>query len=140
LRQSGAPPRSTDVPCSGGAGPLAGNFGAPFGVQPGSLPRPLFASMTVADRIRAKILPALFACLVVFPLDEARAQLYAEVPGSELTVYLMTMGPDEIVWERDGHNAILIRDELRETDIAYNLGMFSFDQENFILRFIRGEM
>ncbi len=96
--------------------------------------------MTVADRIRAKILPALFACLVVFPLGEARAQLSAEVPGSELTVYLMTMGPGEMVWERFGHNAIRIRDELRETDIAYNYGMFSFDQENFILRFIRGEM
>jgi hypothetical protein len=60
--------------------------------------------------------------------------------GSELTAYLMTMGPGSAVWERFGHNAIWIRDELRGTDVAYNYGMFSFEQENFFLRFIRGHM
>lgn len=60
--------------------------------------------------------------------------------GEELTVYLMTMGPGPAVWERFGHNAIWVRDRLRGTDVAYNYGMFSFDQENFILRFIQGRM
>lgn len=69
----------------------------------------------------------------VLPFDPA-------VPGSELTVYLMTMGPGAFVWERFGHNAIWIHDEARQTDIAYNWGLFSFDQEGFILRFLRGHM
>jgi hypothetical protein len=60
--------------------------------------------------------------------------------GSELSVYLMTMGPGTHVWERFGHNAIRVRDELRGTDVAYNYGMFSFEQDRFILRFIRGHM
>jgi len=60
--------------------------------------------------------------------------------GSELTVYLMTMGPGSMVWERFGHNAIWIRDDGRGTDIAYNYGMFSFQQDAFVLRFIRGHM
>ncbi|MEX2570685.1 MAG: DUF4105 domain-containing protein [Gemmatimonadota bacterium] len=60
--------------------------------------------------------------------------------GEELTVYVMTMGPGAYVWERFGHNAIRIRDELRGTDVSYNYGMFSFDQEGFVLRFIRGHM
>jgi hypothetical protein len=64
----------------------------------------------------------------------------AAEPGSELTVYLMTMGPGDLVWERFGHNAIWIRDHSRGTDVAYNYGMFSFDQENFLLRFVRGHM
>src|SRR5690606_37823062 len=51
--------------------------------------------------------------------------------GEELTVYLMTMGPGSAFWERFGHNAIWIRDDLRRTNVAYNYGMFSFDQENF---------
>jgi hypothetical protein len=59
--------------------------------------------------------------------------------GAELTVYLMTMGPGDFVWERFGHNAIWIRDNFLGTHVAYNYGMFSFEQENFILRFIRGE-
>jgi hypothetical protein len=60
--------------------------------------------------------------------------------GEALHVYVMTMGPGEFVWERFGHNAIRIRDEIGGTDIAYNYGMFSFEQEDFVLRFIRGHM
>jgi len=60
--------------------------------------------------------------------------------GEELTIYLMTMGPGSAVWERFGHNALWIRDDVLDTDIAYDYGRFSFEQENFLLRFIRGEM
>jgi hypothetical protein len=61
-------------------------------------------------------------------------------PGSELRVYLLTMGPGERVWERFGHNAIWIRDPASQPDTAYNYGLFDFQQENFLLRFIRGQM
>lgn len=64
----------------------------------------------------------------------------AATPGDELTVYIMTMGPGANVWERFGHNAIWIRDAETGTDVAYNYGMFSFEQENFLLRFIQGQM
>lgn len=72
----------------------------------------------------------------------AQAQGPAQEParGEELRVYLMTMGPGTFVWERFGHNAIRITDAARGTDIAYNYGMFSFDQDGFLLRFIRGHM
>lgn len=60
--------------------------------------------------------------------------------GESLVVYVMTMGPGAAVWERFGHNAILIRDTARDIEVAYNYGLFSFEQENFILRFIRGHM
>jgi hypothetical protein len=61
-------------------------------------------------------------------------------PGSELRVYLMTMGPGERVWERFGHNAIWILDPASPQDTAYNYGLFDFHQQNFLLRFIRGQM
>ncbi len=61
-------------------------------------------------------------------------------PGSHLTVYLMTMGPGEQVWERFGHNAIWIHDAVAGTDIAYNYGLFDFHQQDFLPRFIRGQM
>jgi hypothetical protein len=68
------------------------------------------------------------------------AQRRAPEPGSELRVYLMTMGPGAEVWERFGHNAIWIDDPTAEPDTAYNYGLFDFRQENFLLRFARGEM
>ena len=64
----------------------------------------------------------------------------AAPPGSELRVYLMTMGPGAAVWERFGHNAIWIDDPSVDPDTTYNYGLFDFRQENFLLRFIRGQM
>ncbi|HKU60250.1 MAG TPA: DUF4105 domain-containing protein [Gemmatimonadales bacterium] len=61
-------------------------------------------------------------------------------PGSQLTVYLMTMGPGSLVWERFGHNAIWIHDPSSPPDQAYNYGLFDFQQQNFLLRFIKGQM
>ena len=52
----------------------------------------------------------------------------------------MTFGPGRQVWERFGHNAIWIHDPASGTDEAYNYGLFDFNQENFLLRFIRGQM
>jgi hypothetical protein len=62
------------------------------------------------------------------------------LPGEELVVYLMTIGPGSAIWESFGHNAIWVRDQARGTDIAYNYGMFDFAQPGFIPRLMRGEM
>lgn len=60
-------------------------------------------------------------------------------PGSNLTVYLLTFGWGEVVWERFGHNAIWIKDRARGTDVTYNWGMFDFNQPHFITRFLTGD-
>jgi hypothetical protein len=64
----------------------------------------------------------------------------AEPPGSQLTISVMTMGVGAQVWERFGHNAIIVEDRSRGTSTAYNYGMFSFRQDNFLLRFLQGRM
>ena len=74
------------------------------------------------------------------PLAGQRAAAPVRAPGSELTVYLMTMGPGRLVWERFGHNAIWIHDPAASPDQAYNYGLFDFQQQNFLLRFIKGQM
>jgi len=60
-------------------------------------------------------------------------------PGSHLTVYLLTFGWGDVVWERFGHNAIWIKDRARGTDVTYNWGMFDFNQPNFLTRFLTGD-
>jgi hypothetical protein len=52
----------------------------------------------------------------------------------------MTMGPGPLVWERFGHNAIWIHDPADGSDLAYNYGLFDFQQQHFLLRFIKGQM
>lgn len=61
-------------------------------------------------------------------------------PGSNLTVYLMTMGPGDQVWEKFGHNAIWIHDAAAGTDVAYHWGLFDFADKDFVPRFIQGRM
>lgn len=61
-------------------------------------------------------------------------------PGSELTVYLLTMSSGDQVWEKFGHNAIWIHDDLRGSDVVYHWGLFDFADENFLPNFIRGRM
>jgi hypothetical protein len=57
-----------------------------------------------------------------------------------LEVSLLTIGPGSIFWERFGHNAIVVRDRDAGTAIAYNYGIFDFEQENFLENFARGNM
>lgn len=63
----------------------------------------------------------------------------AGVPGAELTVYLMTIGQGDAVWQRFGHNAIWIHDARRGTDVTYNWGVFDFNQPHFLTRFLTGD-
>jgi hypothetical protein len=59
--------------------------------------------------------------------------------GSNLTVYLLTFGWGDAMWERFGHNAIWIKDRSRGTDVTYNWGMFDFNQPHFLARFLTGD-
>lgn len=63
-----------------------------------------------------------------------------QAQGEELRVDVLTVGPGAAVWERWGHNTIIITDRLHGTSTSYNWGLFDFRQENFLLRFIQGRM
>lgn len=61
-------------------------------------------------------------------------------PGSELRVWLVTIGPGTAIWERFGHNALRVLDTRTGYDASYNWGIFDFNQADFVPRFLRGEM
>jgi len=87
--------------------------------------------------IRAIVAALLFATIStsVAAQEPPRAE-----PGSHLTVYLLTMGPGDQVWEKFGHNAIWIHDESNHTDVAYHWGLFDFADKDFFPNFIKGRM
>ena len=83
----------------------------------------------------------MFVALTVGLFSNAPAQSAGVVePGSKLTIYLLTMGPGDQVWEKFGHNAIWVHDEATHTDSAYHWGLFDFADKDFIPRFIQGRM
>jgi hypothetical protein len=87
---------------------------------------------TLGRRVDAQLVPT------GTPLPTTPAAQSTE-PGAELTVYLLTFGQGDEVWELFGHNAIWIKDRRANTDMTYNWGMFDFNQPHFIERFITGD-
>ncbi len=100
----------------------------------------LATAALAAGALAAGVPPAASAQPSVAASPGAVAPPSPAVAGSELDVYVMTMGQGDLLWERFGHNAIGIRDRSTGTDLVYNWGMFSFDQPGFLPRFLRGEM
>lgn len=68
------------------------------------------------------------------PLDSGRA-----VRGARMSVAIITYGPGEFVFEKFGHIALALRDSSTGQDIAFNWGMFDFNQPNFLGRFLTGD-
>ena len=71
--------------------------------------------------------------------DVRQVTLTTDQP-STLTVALVTLGPGPLYWERFGHNAIIIDDPAAGTRMAYNYGVFDFQEERFLLNFALGHM
>ncbi|HTL29774.1 MAG TPA: DUF4105 domain-containing protein, partial [Tepidisphaeraceae bacterium] len=85
------------------------------------------------------------ATILIFLLFSSQAQaLTAQeiLPDPDKpSVILITFGPGEIFYEKFGHNAIWIHDpNARYPDVAFNYGVFDFQQKNFIWNFIQGRM
>jgi hypothetical protein len=61
------------------------------------------------------------------------------IDWSKKPVVLLTMGQGEEVFERFGHNALVVWDDATGQALAYNWGIFDFEQPNFIGRFLSGD-
>ena len=85
--------------------------------------------------MRHALILLLALCFVPF----ARAGV-VDAPAANLEISLMTYGPGDIYWERFGHDALEVRDTASGESIAFNYGVFDFDQKGFLLNFARGIM
>lgn len=95
----------------------------------------------IGARAQAVALAMLAFAAVADPKGALGAQSAprATARGEALRISILTFGPGDDVFERFGHNAIRVRDSSTGTDLAYNWGMFSFEDPNFIPRFLSGD-
>ncbi|TVP51481.1 MAG: DUF4105 domain-containing protein [Gemmatimonadales bacterium] len=86
--------------------------------------------------------PACMALLILLVLLPARGAAAQDDPFADgpLQVWLLTMDRGDEVYEMFGHNALLIRDERTGEELAWNWGLFNFEDVDFIPRFLRGTM
>ncbi len=105
------------------------------------------ATMTRHRHSRAPVaglISVVLAVSIALPKPaDAKASRSPQPPSAQSTdpvAYLVTVGPGDAIWERFGHSLLWIHDPVERTDEAYNYGLFSFEQEHFLLRFIMGHM
>jgi hypothetical protein len=101
--------------------------------------RTIIAFFLVAEALTAPVRAQVVTQPTGNPPQQPTAVAQSNEPGSNLTVYLLTFGWGDVVWERFGHNAIWIKDRTAGTDITYNWGMFDFNQPHFVWRFVTGD-
>ena len=103
-------------------------------------------SLSLRTLLRRVLPAAALALAALVPLELASqgpapapsAPSAGAQPGSELGVFLLTMGQGDMVWERFGHDAILVHDPVAGTDQVYNYGMFDFRSPGYWQRFMKG--
>lgn len=78
--------------------------------------------------------------LLAFLLTGTPAATHAQTPGANLRISVITIGPGAEVWERFGHNAIMVEDTTSGEARWYNYGMFDFGASDFWPRFLKGDM
>jgi hypothetical protein len=91
----------------------------------------------------SRLRPAASAILLLLLTSLSAAQAPSTQPTSlspaDLKFELLTIGPGREIYEWFGHNAIVVTDTRTGASIAYNYGLFEFD-EDFLGRFIEGQM
>lgn len=95
--------------------------------------------MTLLRTHSMKALRLLLCLSALAAAGALRAQASADTAAMQrVQVSLLTFGQGDPVFERFGHNAIRILDPLSGLDVSWNWGMFSFDEPNFLGRFLSG--
>jgi hypothetical protein len=75
-----------------------------------------------------------FLFVALFP-----AATFSQTLSSEAEISIITCGPFQgELYSAFGHNAFRVNDPSNGIDLAYNYGMFNFNQPNFYLNFARG--
>jgi hypothetical protein len=66
--------------------------------------------------------------------------LSAQTLSPEATISLLTVSPGKELYSTFGHSGIRIKDPRQAIDYVYNYGAFSFQEENFYVKFLRGQL
>jgi hypothetical protein len=66
--------------------------------------------------------------------------MLGESKAEDLEIKLVTIGPGDELTTWWGHNAVIVEDVRLQVAKFYNYGLFSFDQDNFLLNFARGRL
>jgi hypothetical protein len=89
--------------------------------------------------IPAMLLPLYLAAFPLWPQQPAPWAVGESRP-EDLATKLVTIGPSDPIYTWWGHSALIVEDRRLGVSRFYNYGLFSFEQENFLLNFAMGRL
>lgn len=87
-----------------------------------------------------RLLLLLLAMLPGIAFAQTTAPALVPVPADAWRISILSFGPGPEIFERYGHSAIRLRNDRAKIDVCYDWGNFSFDDPNFIGRFVKGDL
>ena len=84
-------------------------------------------------------------CIVILLCGRVEAFCQEQTPPDAGTIYdsiqvsLLTCQPHDEVYSLYGHTAIRVEDPAKNLDVAVNYGVFDFNTDNFVLKFVFGK-
>lgn len=78
-----------------------------------------------------------FLLILLVSIVNSRAQVF-NFSDSTL-ISLLTCSPGQEAYAKFGHTGIRLSDPISKVDVVFNYGLFSFETNNFYLKFIKGE-
>lgn len=83
---------------------------------------------------------SVFLCFLLFLLVNKIHAAEESTPNLRLQISILTCAPGEDMYTVWGHTAIRVVDSSFQTDLIYNYGSFDFNEPNFLLKFIKGNL
>ncbi len=81
----------------------------------------------------------LFLILFIIILAGSHADRIWAGQRDSLCISLLTCSPGDIAYTMYGHSAIRVHNLTTNKDVVFNYGMFNFDEDNFVYKFVKGE-
>jgi hypothetical protein len=89
---------------------------------------------------RYLIAPFLFAAALTGWAQSPAPWAVGASRAEDLAVRLVTIGPSDPIYTWWGHSALIVEDRRLGVSRFYNYGLFSFEQESFVLNFAMGRL
>ena len=79
----------------------------------------------------------LVSMLVCF--TPAKAQLSETTPLDSIEISLLTCTPGPVAYSMYGHSALRVNNYTEDLDLVFNYGVFDYNEDNFVFKFLKGE-
>ena len=89
--------------------------------------------------INTSIVFLLFLLTCFMPANAQDKSLMTEQPSDSFEISLLTCTPGPVAYTMYGHSALRVHNFTANLDLVFNYGVFDYNEDNFVFKFVKGE-